>query len=53
MQMEIKSNTLKNRICGFDIINGIILIFISFITLYPIWYVFIVSVSSAPPPNNI
>jgi putative aldouronate transport system permease protein len=51
MQMEIKSNTLKNRICGFDIINGIILIFISFITLYPIWYVFIVSVSSAEHIN--
>lgn len=49
--MEIKSNPLKNRIGGFDIINGIILVFISFITLYPIWYVFIVSVSSAEHIN--
>jgi putative aldouronate transport system permease protein len=51
MQMEIKGNMLKNRLCGFDIINGIILVFTGFITLYPIWYVFIVSVSSAEHIN--
>ena len=42
--MKIKTNT-------FDLINTLVLVFFGFLTLYPMWYILVVSLSSAEHIN--